>query len=321
MEAAFPGTFALNSNDQSLRQAADDCRRYDLLVAQKASQTRQLASARLTQKHSSRRLHQQLAKVRKLETFSFASLFATLLGRKKQRLQSERERCRAAEERLAEVDQKIATLKDGLSQLGNRIGELSDAPKAYRRWLERKETQLRQTHPAATLELNRIEEMIEQRLLNERELTQAIEAGQSALRAVDDVHQALRSAAGWGAFDLLGGGALVTLAKHSKIDDAKVRVERMQRDLKRFGSELDDVGERLRGSLQIDGMSKFADYFFDGFIADSMVQSRISQAQRSCDRVHAKVLSALDQSKDRREEVRSEIAALRDDRCRLIETS
>ncbi|MCR4657451.1 MAG: hypothetical protein K5770_14685 [Lachnospiraceae bacterium] len=36
-------------------------------------------------------------------------------------------------------------------------------------------------------------------------------------------------------------------------------------------------------SVEIGGFLTFADFFFDGFIADILVQSKIGKAQRQCD--------------------------------------
>ncbi|TWU47299.1 hypothetical protein Poly51_50990 [Rubripirellula tenax] len=68
---------------------------------------------------------------------------------------------------------------------------------------------------------------------------------------------------------------LTTMAKHSKMDAAKSQARISQRKLMQFEEELADADERLHVSLQIDGFSKFADYFFDGLIADWIVQSKI----------------------------------------------
>ena len=45
------------------------------------------------------------------------------------------------------------------------------------------------------------------------------------LDSLDSVLSSLESAEGWGTWDLLGGGLISDLAKHSHIDDAKVEAE------------------------------------------------------------------------------------------------
>lgn len=115
-----------------------------------------------------------------------------------------------------------------------------------------------------------------------QELREAIYAGERALASLRAAQDQLRSAGNWGVADLLGGGMLTTFFKHQRLGDAERSLEVAQSDLRRFESELRDI----RQSLDISDFLAFADYFFDGFVADLMVQSKIRQAQ---DRVNAAI--------------------------------
>ena len=53
-----------------------------------------------------------------------------------------------------------------------------------------------------------------------------------------------------------------------------------QRHLRSFQKELADADERLGVSLDIGGFATFADYFFDGLIADWIMQSKIESYLR-----------------------------------------
>lgn len=56
-------------------------------------------------------------------------------------------------------------------------------------------------------------------------------------------------------------------------------MERAKRALQSFRKELADVDQRLHLSLEIGDFLTFADYFFDGLIADWLVQSKIQDAK------------------------------------------
>lgn len=114
----------------------------------------------------------------------------------------------------------------------------------------------------------------------EKELREAREAGARALNSLREAKQHMDSARGWGLLDIFGGGMLTTMIKHSKMDNAKDCIRRAQWDLQAFSQELRDVN--LEG-VELDGFSSFADYFFDGFLADMMVQSRINRAREQLD--------------------------------------
>lgn len=112
----------------------------------------------------------------------------------------------------------------------------------------------------------------------EKEKREAIEAGNRALCSLREAQKNLQSAKNWGIWDMLGGGFISTMAKHSKMDRAKQNMEQAKYDLKKFSKELDDVNMNYHLELQTGDFLSFADWFFDGFFVDWMVQDRINQA-------------------------------------------
>lgn len=112
-----------------------------------------------------------------------------------------------------------------------------------------------------------------------REINEARTAGREALYSLQQAEEKLSSARSWGIFDMLGGGLISTMVKHSKINDASDLMEEAQRKLLVFQRELRDVQMPTRFRVQIGDFLTFADFFFDGLIADWMVQSRIGEAR------------------------------------------
>lgn len=115
------------------------------------------------------------------------------------------------------------------------------------------------------------------------EIREAIEAGERALSSLRSAKDSLSSARGWGLFDLFGGGAISGMVKHMKIGDARQSLNRAKADLERFSRELSDVRDLQGLNIEIGDFLTFADFFFDGFLADMMVQSKIRQAQDNID--------------------------------------
>ena len=126
-----------------------------------------------------------------------------------------------------------------------------------------------------------------------REVDEAIQAGTQALRSLREARQCLESAGNWGILDLLGGGLISTFVKHSKMDDADRLVQQARSDLKRFQRELMDVDTVAEFHIETRDFLSFADYFFDGLIADWLVQSRINDAKRQVDTAIQKVEEIL----------------------------
>ena len=113
----------------------------------------------------------------------------------------------------------------------------------------------------------------------QKEVNEAIEAGEWALSCLASAEKSLSSAKNWGIVDLLGGGMLTTFIKRSRMGEAARYLEDAKEALRRFRSELSDVN-MPDGSDLTDGFLAFADYFFDGFVADFLVQSRIEETRR-----------------------------------------
>lgn len=128
----------------------------------------------------------------------------------------------------------------------------------------------------------------------ETEIREAIRAGERALDSLREAQDSLGSARGWGLFDLFGGGSIVGLIKHAKLGDARESLNRARYDLECFGRELSDVRDLQGLKIEIGDFLTFADFFFDGFLADIMVQSKIRQAQENLDTAILRVENMLD---------------------------
>ena len=112
------------------------------------------------------------------------------------------------------------------------------------------------------------------------EIKEAIDAGNKALQSLRAAEQNLKSAGNWGIVDMFGGGLVSNMMKHSKINKASDYMERAKYDVQRFQKELKDVQMNADFSLDIGDFLTFADFFFDGLIADYLVQSKIREAER-----------------------------------------
>ncbi|MBR4138851.1 MAG: hypothetical protein IKT88_02700 [Lachnospiraceae bacterium] len=131
----------------------------------------------------------------------------------------------------------------------------------------------------------------------EIEIREAIAAGELALSTLYLAQEQLNKAKNWGIFDLFGGGFLADIIKHSKMDDAARYMEDAKYQLQRFRKELSDVNGNFNLQLDVGGFLSFADFFFDGILADYLVQSKINDARRQVDDAIIKVQRILDDLK------------------------
>ncbi|MEE1313569.1 MAG: hypothetical protein UHS41_07570 [Lachnospiraceae bacterium] len=126
-----------------------------------------------------------------------------------------------------------------------------------------------------------------------KEIREAIAAGERALTSLYAAQEKLKSARGWGMFDMFGGGLLTDMIKHSKIKDASKCMEDAKIHMKTFQKELKDANLSLDLCMEIGSFLSFADFFFDGLVADYMVQSKIANAREQVEDAIVMVTNVL----------------------------
>ena len=131
-------------------------------------------------------------------------------------------------------------------------------------------------------EYQRITEMI-------HEVDEAYFIGRKVVQEIIAIEDELGSAGNWGLVDLFGGGFFTTMIKHNHLDAAKRRFQSLQNILQDYGRELSDVNIDTNFDLQIDNLTTFADYFFDGFIFDGLVLNKINQYKKQIKKIKDQV--------------------------------
>ncbi len=133
-----------------------------------------------------------------------------------------------------------------------------------------------------------------------QEINEAVRAGEKALVSLRAAQSKLASARNWGIWDMLGGGLITSMIKHSRIDDASSYLESARMDLKIFQRELKDISDFSELGIDVGGFLSFADLFLDGIIADWMVQRKIDEAIKQVDSGIMRVESMVSRLKAQR---------------------
>lgn len=131
----------------------------------------------------------------------------------------------------------------------------------------------------------------------EKEIREAIQAGERALNSLYEAQTKLKKAGDWGLFDIFGGNTFSGIMKHGRINEAKQCIEQANRNLQIFQRELSDVNMHFNLQIDVGGLLSVFDFLFDGFLADAMVQSKINKAKDAVDRAIPQVKSALNKLK------------------------
>ncbi len=113
-----------------------------------------------------------------------------------------------------------------------------------------------------------------------KEIMEAMAAGDDAIYYLEGAMEKLNSAGNWGIADILGGGMIISAVKRSRMREAQREMEKAKQAMMRFSREVADVDRTMNTDLDLDGFMGFADFFFDSFFIDMMVQSKINDAKR-----------------------------------------
>ena len=108
---------------------------------------------------------------------------------------------------------------------------------------------------------------------------------------LEQAQQKLSSARNWGIFDLLGGGFISTLVKHSKVDDANDCIRHAARLMERVGDMLPEI-DAGDAPLEEGGFRRFADLVFDGLWSDLYMQGKINDQRAAVERMLERVRAA-----------------------------
>lgn len=111
-----------------------------------------------------------------------------------------------------------------------------------------------------------------------KEKREAIEAGKEAIEYLEEALDKLNSARGWGMWDIVGGGFITSMIKHSKMRDARECIEDAKEAIDRFSDELDDI-RGMNVNLDVGILATIFDFCDDDFLADLYVQSKINKSR------------------------------------------
>jgi hypothetical protein len=125
-------------------------------------------------------------------------------------------------------------------------------------------------------------------------LNEAVNTANDALFHLQKADEILGHAENWGFVDLFAGGMITTMIKRSKMSDAKNEIEQAKRSMHRLSGYLQDFRGMPNMTVDMNGFLGFADYFFDGVVADWFVQTKINDARRQVKDAISEVQGILD---------------------------
>ena len=112
-------------------------------------------------------------------------------------------------------------------------------------------------------------------MANDIQVNQALNLTNQLIGELDQAERQLSSARNWGFLDVLGGGVIVDLIKHSKLNNAKISMDRVNYLLQELKRVLGGISMPGDYSMNVGGIATFADFFFDSGIVDVYMTAKI----------------------------------------------
>lgn len=279
--------------DEQLRQLQAQCARKKKLEAS----LNELRAQRKAYADRAEELRQVLsdeqADVQRLEGRSLAAFFYQAIGKMDEKLTKEQQEAYAAQVKYDVAARELEGIERDLKRCEDERNSLWGCEARYDSLLQEKTLAVKAAGGPTAEKLLQLEERSGYLSSQKQELQEALSAGNAALSCADRILSELDSAEGWGTWDLVGGGLLTDLAKHSHLDQAQASVKTLQTQLRHFKTELADVTIKADIQVSIDGFLRVADYFFDGIFADWAVLDQIHQSQQQAQLIRNQIDSVL----------------------------
>ena len=260
---------------------------------------------------------EEQADVDRLEGRSLTAFFYNVIGKMDEKLDKEREEAYAARVKYDAAVRELEGVENDLSRYEFEQSTLQGCASKYEAVLQKKADEIKASGSPKGEEIFRLEERKVFLESQKKELQEAVNAGNKALNTTEQVLSKLDSAEGWGTWDLLGGGLIADLAKHSSLDEAQEAIEQLLSQLRSFRTELSDVIIQADIQVNVDDFLRFTDYFFDGLFADWTVLDKINDSQKQVENTKKQIdevlhsLKIMMQSAEREQaEIRNTIYAL-----------
>ena len=254
----------------------------------------------------------ECADVNKLEGRSLATYFYQIIGRLDDRLDKERQEALSAKWKLEEAERQLEGIRRDISDVQTRLAAARTAGYLLEQELKRRQDALRNSGSETGNQILELERKIGELEARKKEIREAESAGCRARSYCDRILGELDSADGWNTWDLIGGGGIVThIAKHSHLDEAQDLIPELQDRLRQFKTELADIQISVSAQVNVDGFLRFADYFFDGLLADFAMKEKIGRSQDSVSNTKSQVTRALDKLREMEKTTDRELADLK----------
>ena len=217
------------------------------------------------------------ADVDRMESGGISSFVYSILGRQEEKLEKERWEAKQAQDQYQAALNTLQELHRQRESIVDSIAQMEELRQNYQQLYEAERQRILQSSEPNSQRLQQLEEDGRQLRKLKKELTEARDAGNVVMEQIDRIRNSLSKASTWGTVDLFTDDFFADMAKYSHLDNAQEELQDLKRQLNWFSKELKDVDADINISAEFDGGFRFADFAFDGLIADSIALHKIDR--------------------------------------------
>lgn len=226
----------------------------------------------------------------KNEQFSFLTFVRSLTGKKQRIMEESLSEAMTTELKLVETQLMLEDLQDDQVDRLYKLNAINESySREQLRAIEAQKQQWLEEHESpVAIKLNELTEEYSSLKRLYKEMDEAYMAADQALAPLENAIDSLKSAQSYSTWDtFFGGGFIVTAIKHDKIEQSQGKLHDVQMALQRLQNEVIDIETWNQTSykINIDGLVKFADYFFDDIFSAWSVHSKLATSVEQLKRV------------------------------------
>lgn len=256
--------------------------------------------------------------VKKVESLSLSSIWLNILGKRDERIDKEKREAYAAMVKYNVAKNELEEINKDIFTRQKEYNSLYACENNYKKVFEEKANYIKANNYPNVSQIIDLENKILYLNNQIKEFAEAIEAGKKVLESADKAKKCLSSADSLSTWDMLTDSFLVDVEKHAKLDDAQTYICKMQVDMRKFKTELNDVNLDANIVVNISGFTKFADYFFDGLFMDWSVKNHIKDSLDKVNNIFYKVKNIINKLTNNSNLLDKEIRKLESEYDRLV---
>lgn len=261
----------------AIQRTIEEIRQIDTVNRRVKESEGELKTAKSSLNKLSNSMDKELEDLNQMESMSVKAVFYKVLGSKEEQLEKERQEYLQASLKFNEQKDKIELLEFELGVLNKKLRSKTQLVNDLANLKKEREREILNTNPQKAEHLLTLSRNLDHNILKQREIEEAIQAGNKCANTIKEIIKELKAAQHWGKWDMYGNdGRRAGHMKHTAIDRAKNLANIANHELHKFSKELADTGEYSDGfQITMDYFSSFMDVFFDNLITDWIMQQKI----------------------------------------------